>query len=112
MGGGDGGEGGGAGLGGGDPNCEYAVELKKISAVPSPVRYWHDWPNPSSPAPNALIVAFKASACCFRRISSSTTDSNTCCCTVIVASKTRNVSWAWLCNDLRYSSPICNKVFQ
>ena len=112
AGGGDGGDGGGAGLGGGDPNCEYAVELKKISAVPSPVRYSHAWPSPSSPAPSALIVALRASACCFNRISSSATDSRTCCCTVMVASKTWSVSSAWLCNSFRDASPISNRVFQ
>ena len=62
AGGGDGGDGGGAGLGGGDPNGEYAVELKKISAVPSPVRYSHASPSPLSPAPSASIVALRASA--------------------------------------------------
>ena len=112
VGGGDGGDGGGAGLGGGDPNCEYAVELKKISAVPSPVRYSHAWPSPSSPAPSASIVALRASACRFNRISSSCTDSKTCCCTVMVASKTWSVSSAWLCNSFRDASPISNRVFQ
>ena len=68
VGGGDGGglgEGGGAGTGGGEPKGEYFVELKKISAVPCPVRCSHPAPKPvESPSPNASSVALSASACC------------------------------------------------
>mmetsp|Transcript_5744 Transcript_5744/g.18992 ORF Transcript_5744/g.18992 Transcript_5744/m.18992 type:complete len:220 (+) Transcript_5744:531-1190(+) len=113
VGGGDGGDGGGAGLGGGAPNGENFVLLKKISAPPKAVRYSHCPPRASpSPAPNASIVAFKASACCFRRISSSATDSSTACCTEIVASSTLKVSCACACNALICESPNSNTVFQ